>query len=392
MRHHTIAVLNAGSSSLKFALYTVMANAELRRDYHGQIEGLGGVGHFQLNDGSGSLLIDEVLGTTDHTTALQRLLQWLEEQQERVTLLAVSHRVVHGGSVFAAPVVVSEAVMAQLQRLIPLAPLHQPHALQAIEQLRRLRPDLLQVACFDTAFHHTMPTVAQRYALPYEYFNSGVRGYGFHGLSYEHVARVLPDHLGVLPHDRVIVAHLGNGASLCALYKGNSVATTMGFTPLDGLVMGTRCGAVDPGVLLYLLRHGMGVDELDALLHHQSGLLGLSGISSDMRTLLASCDQHATDAIEQFCYRAAREIGSLAAALAGLDAIVFTGGMGEHAAAIRERICQQAQWLGVRLDAQANRSNSLCISTPDSVVSVWVIRADEERVMARHCHGFIVNV
>ncbi len=392
MTDQAIAVFNAGSSSLKFALYRLAGGAQLRCINHGQIAGIGHIGQqsrFVVYDAAGVVLLDEVCDVADHAAALQRLLQWLDEHQHGLELLAVGHRVVHGGVAFAAPVVVDDAVLEQLKQLIPLAPLHQPHNLKAIEALRTFRPDLPQVACFDTAFHRTMPAVAQRYALPHKFFESGVRAYGFHGLSYEYIASLLPGYLGDVAGGRVIVAHLGNGASMCAMHGGKSVATTMGFTPLDGLVMGTRCGAIDPGVLLYLLRQGMSVDELDDLLQQRSGLLGLSGISSDMRALLASSDKHAVEAVAQFCYRAAREIGSLAAALAGLDAIVFTGGIGEHSVAIRESICQQSQWLGVQLDEVANRNNSACISTAESAVSVWVMATDEELVIARHCHKLV---
>lgn len=386
-----IATLNAGSSSIKFALYRVAAGVALIRLYHGQIAGITQQCRFSVHDADGLLMLDEECSASDHAAAIQQLLQWFDEHQHGMELLAVGHRVVHGGVGFTAPVVLDNVVMAQLQQLIPLAPLHQPHNLKAIELLRQLRPDVPQIACFDTAFHRTMPIAAQRYAVPHELFDSGVRGYGFHGLSYEHIVSALPDYLGDTARGRVIVAHLGNGASMCALRDGRSVATTMGFTPLDGLVMGTRCGAIDPGVLLYLLRHGMSVDELDDMLQHRSGLLGLSGISSDMQALLASDDERAIAAVEQFCYRAAREIGSLAVALAGVDAIVFTGGIGEHAAAVREMVCQQLQWLGVELESGANRDNSSCISTPQSRISVWVMVADEEQIIARHCHALVIE-
>lgn len=392
MTDRVIAVLNSGSSSLKFALYRVQDDGELRRIYHGQIAGIATQSHFTVQDADGRLLLEESHDAFVHAKALQRLLQWLDEHRHDMALLAVGHRVVHGGAEFAVPVRVDDVVFQQLKQLIPLAPLHQPHNLKAIELLRSLRPELPQVACFDTAFHRTMPVVAQRYALPRELFEHGVRSYGFHGLSYEYIASVLPDHLGDAARGRVIVAHLGNGASMCALRNGKSVATTMGFTPLDGLVMGTRCGRVDPGVLLYLLRQGMSVDELDDLLQQRSGLLGLSGISSDMRTLVESGDEHAAEAVTQFCYRAACEIGSLAAALAGVDAIVFTGGIGQHAAAIRERICRQLQWLGVQLDDAGNRHNNACISTPQSSTSVWVIATDEEQIIARHCHRVVTGL
>lgn len=389
MKNQVIAVINAGSSSLKFALYRP-DGALLQCLYHGQIAAITGRGRFSVHSADGALVLDEQLDVADHAAAVQLLLQWLDGQGDLV-LTAAGHRVVHGGVEFSAPVLVNDDVLNRLRALAPLAPLHQPHNLGAIELLRELRPALPQVACFDTAFHRTMPEVAQRYALPYEFFERGVRSYGFHGLSCEYIASVLPDHLGPAAKGGVIVAHLGNGASLCALRDGKSVATTMGFTPLDGVPMGTRCGAIDPGVLLYLQRQGMSVDDVDDLLNHRSGLLGLSGISSDMRTLLASDDPRAALAVEHFCYRAACEIGSLAAALAGVDAIVFTGGIGEHAGAIREKICFLSQWLGVELDEEANRNHGACISAPGSKVSAWVIATDEEQMIARHCHRLVTE-
>ena len=271
----------------------------------------------------------------------------------------MGHRVVHGGQHYSAPVLIDATVLAELETLVPLAPLHQPHNLATIRVLLETMPSLPQVACFDTAFHRTQPDVAQRFAIPRRFADEGVRHYGFHGLSYEYIASVLPTLEPALADARIIVAHLGSGASLCALHKGRSIATTMGFSPLDGLVMGTRCGNIDPGVLLYLMdRHNMDARALEQLLYHQSGLLGVSGISNDMRTLLASDDPHAQEAIELFVYRVGREIGSLAAALGGLDALVFTGGIGEHSAVIRAKVCHQAAWLGLELDDSANEADS----------------------------------
>lgn len=389
MRQPAIAVINAGSSSLKFALYRP-DGAALQQLCHGQMTEIAHRGRFTVQGVTPQFTIDEEVVLADHGAALQRLLGWLDGHDD-VRLSGVGHRVVHGGVGFAAPVVVDEDVVERLQALIPLAPLHQPHNLKAIELLRQLRPDLPQVACFDTAFHRTMPETAQRYALPPQFFDDGVRAYGFHGLSYEYIVSVMPRYLGESARGRVIVAHLGNGASMCALHDGRSVATTMGFTPLDGMPMGTRCGAIDPGVLIHLLRQGMAVDALDELLQHHSGLLGLSGISSDMRTLLSSRDRHAAEAVEQFCYRASREIGSLAAALGGVDAIIFTGGIGEHAAAVRETICHKSHWLGVALESSANQRHSSCITTTSSGVSVWVIATDEEQIIARHCHRLVMG-
>ena len=273
----------------------------------------------------------------------------------------------------------------ELENLVPLAPLHQPHNLATIRALLETMPSLPQVACFDTAFHRTQPPVAQRFAIPRRFADEGIRHYGFHGLSYEYIASVLPILEPTLADARIIVAHLGSGASLCALDKGRSIATTMGFSPLDGLVMGTRCGSIDPGVLLYLMdRHNMDARALEQLLYHQSGLLGVSGISNDMRTLLASDDPRAQEAIELFVYRVGREIGSLAAALGGLDALVFTGGIGEHSAVIRAKVCRQAAWLGLELDESANETGVSCISTLSSTVSAWVVPTDENLMIAHH--------
>ncbi len=300
-------------------------------------------------------------------------------------MVAVGHRVVHGGADFDTPVRVNADVLARLQRLVPLAPLHQPHNLAAIQTIAEVAPTLPQVACFDTAFHRAQATLAQTFGLPPEITGRGVRRYGFHGLSYEYVAQALRAIDSRAARGRVIVAHLGNGASMCAMHNGTSVATTMGFTPLDGLMMGTRGGSLDPGVILYLLDElQMDARAIEKLLYRQSGLLGVSGISSDMRTLLASDDPRARFAIDLFCYRAKRELGSLAASLDGLDALVFTGGIGENAAPIRERICQDAAWLGVALDREANLNGAPRISLETSRVPVWIVPTDEETMIARH--------
>jgi acetate kinase len=306
------------------------------------------------------------------------------------TLLAAGHRVVHGGPHYAAPVVINTKVLTDLENLVPLAPLHQPHNLVTIRTLMETVPTLPQVACFDTAFHRTQPEVVQRLAIPRRFADKGVRRYGFHGLSYEYIASVLPSLHPTLSDARVIVAHLGSGASLCALQKERSIATTMGFSPLDGLVMGTRCGTIDPGVLLYMMdHHHMDARALETLLYHQSGLLGISGISSDMRTLLASKEAHAHEAIELFVYRIGREIGSLAAALGGLDALVFTGGIGEHSAVIRAKVCQHAAWLGLEIDLLDNESGATRISTVASKISAWIVPTDENMMIARHTQQLI---
>ena len=387
-----IVVLNTGSSSIKVSLFS--GDQDLTLLGHGQIEGIGGKGRFRAFNRAGEPLVDEVIGDRRdglrHDQATATLIEWGQQREATRHVSAVGHRVVHGGSRFVAPVRVDDRVLGQLEELIPLAPLHQSHALAAIRAVDSIRPDLPQVACFGSAFHRTHPAVAQLFALPRELTETGVRRYGFHGLSYEYIASVLPEVIGSDADGRVVVAHLGNGASLCALREGKSVDSTMGFTALDGLPMGTRCGALDPGVLLYLIEErGMDVSEVTDLLYHKSGLLGVSGISNDMRTLLASDDPRAAEAINLFVYRIGRELGAMAAALGGLDALVFTAGIGEHAAPIRARVCHDAKWLGIRLDEQANVRGGPRISRDDSVVSAWVIPTNEELMIARHTRALL---
>jgi acetate kinase len=383
-----LLVINAGSSSIKFALYSLAGDSDLVAELNGQVAAIGAQGHFTVTDAKGRALIDQLLtphSADRHGRAFEVIYSWLHGYLQGRELLAAGHRIVHGGLLYAAPVLIDSHVLEQLQALIPLAPLHQPHNLAPIRELLKLQPTLPQVACFDTAFHHTQPNVAQRLALPRQFAEAGVKRYGFHGLSYEYIAALLPQ-LN-LADARVIVAHLGSGASLCGLSDGRSVATTMGFSPLDGLVMSTRCGSLDPGVLLYLMDHyHMDARALEHTLYYQSGLLGVSGISGDMVTLLASQDARAQEAVDLFVYRVGRELGSLAAALGGIDALVFTGGIGEGSATIRERVCRQAAWLGVELDGVENRQqgNRFRISKPDSPVSVWVVRSDENLMIARH--------
>jgi len=383
-----LLVINAGSSSIKFAIYQKNTSLALVADAAGQIEGIGSQSRFTVKSSYDEVLVDRVLTVDEahnHTDAIILILAWLRDYFADGTLLAVGHRVVHGGQHYSAPVLIDAKVLAELETLVPLAPLHQPHNLATIRVLMETMPSLPQVACFDTAYHRTQPDVAQRFAIPRRFAEEGVRHYGFHGLSYEYIASVLPTLEPTLADARIIVAHLGSGASLCAIHNGRSIATTMGFSPLDGLVMGTRCGNIDPGVLLYLMdRHNMDARALEQLLYHQSGLLGVSGISNDMRTLLASDDPHALEAIELFVYRAGREIGSLAAALGGLDALVFTGGIGEHSAVIRAKVCRQAAWLGLELDDSANTTGVSRISTLSSKVSAWVVATDENRMIANH--------
>jgi acetate kinase len=383
----SILVLNAGSSSLKFSVF--LNGERLVPLFRGQLEGLLTEPRFVAHDAGGNVVgqRDWAAGTRlGHQGAIEFLFAWGREGAlGEHHIVAAGHRVVHGGVRFTRPVRIDAVVLGELESLIPLAPLHQPHNLAAIGAVAQHAPQLPQVACFDTSFHRTQPAVAQAFAIPRHYAEQGVRRYGFHGLSYEYIASVLPGIDARAAAGRTVVAHLGNGASMCALKAGQSVATTMGFTAVDGLVMGTRCGALDPGVLLFLMdQHGMDARALEELLYQQSGLLGVSGISSDMRTLLASTDSRAAEAIELFVYRIGREVGSLAAALGGLDALVFTGGIGENAVSLRARVCRDAAWLGLELDEGANERGGPCLSRPDSRVAAWVIPTNEELMIAQH--------
>jgi acetate kinase len=387
-------VLNAGSSSLKFAVFEAGARGAAQV-YRGEVEGILRAPRFSVRDAAGRPPAEahspEMAETQrDHGDLLATVLGWLDRNARELAITAAGHRVVHGGARFSAPVVIDPQVLEALDALAPLAPLHQPHNLSAIRELARRRPGLPQVACFDTAFHRTQPAVAQAFALPRELTDAGIVRYGFHGLSYEHIARALPELAGDTRHRRAVVAHLGSGASMCALEGGRSIATTMSFTALDGLPMGTRAGSMDPGVILYLLsERGMDAAALTDLLYHRSGLLGISGLSSDMRELLAADTARARFAVDVFVYRVQRELGSLAAALGGLDALVFTAGIGERSAPIRARVCEGSAWLGIRLDPEANARGGPRISAADSPVSVWVIPTDEERMIAEHTHALV---
>ena len=386
-----ILVLNAGSSSLKFSVF--VSGADLAPLVAGNVEELQGRARFRAKDATGTVVDEHAWpdgGPPGHEGAIAFLLDWLRANAGGGRLAAIGHRVVHGGADYAAPVRVTPAVLARLERLVPLAPLHQPHNLLPIRTLAARLPDLPQVACFDTGFHCVQSAVARAFALPRELSDAGVRRYGFHGLSYEYIASVLPQYDARAAAGRTIVLHLGNGASMCAMHAGKSVATTMGFTAVDGLPMGTRTGSLDPGVLLYLMdEQGMDARAIETLIYKRSGLLGVSGISSDMRELLESDHPHARDAIELFCYRIGRELGSLVAALRGLDAIVFTAGIGEHAVPIRDRVCSDASWLGLALDPVANARNGPRISGADSRVAAWVIATDEEHMIAKHTRDLL---
>jgi acetate kinase len=390
---NAILTLNAGSSSIKFALFAQQVPVPDRPELAGQIDGIGARPHIKAWNADGRSIddIDLQLGPDgQHGQALEFLVRWLHEHEAGWRIVGVGHRVVHGAQRYSRPMVLDAATVEILKGFIPLAPLHQPHNVAGIEAIAAALPEVAQVACFDTAFHRTQPEVAQRFAIPRRITAQGVRRYGFHGLSYEYIADVLPNHLGYRADGRVIVAHLGNGASMCAMKERHSVATTMGFTAVEGLVMGTRTGSLDPGVLLYLMEYqGMGVKELNQLLYKESGLLGVSGISQDMRELLESERPEAREAVDLFCYRIVREIGSLTAALRGLDALVFTGGIGEHAAPVRQRVCAACAWLGIDLDPVANAEHALRISTPDSAVDVLVLPTNEEWMIARHTADLI---
>ncbi|MDZ7660952.1 acetate/propionate family kinase [Thiohalophilus sp.] len=381
--NQAILVLNAGSSSIKFGLYTAADSLDLL--WRGQVEAIGSAQARLLATQPDGEHIARRLETPDHPTALQHLLAWMEEIMGKRTLSAVGHRVVHGGRQFSTPVRITPGVLQQLDDLTSLAPLHQPHNLLGIKLLAQSYPRLPQVACFDTAFHHNIPEVARLFALPRELTEHGICRYGFHGLSYEYIAETLPAHSGAAADGRVVVAHLGHGVSLCALQHGASIATTMSFSPLDGIPMATRSGALDPSVVFYLQRSmNMSIDEIEQLLNHRAGLLGVSGQSADVRALLESTHPDARLALDLFVYHTVRAVGSLAAALGGLDALVFTAGIGEHAIPIRERICRGCEWLGVQLDAGANARHDVQISRPESPVSAWVIPTDEEQMIARH--------
>lgn len=385
-----VAVVNAGSSSIKFGVFEMGVDERLL--FKGQIEQIGVAPRLSVRDSSGEGLAEKEWGAADldHRSATRVILETIIALNGGRSVAAVGHRVVHGGTDFAEPAFVTSRVLSLLKGLCPLAPLHQPHNLAVIEAIAAAAPHIPQVACFDTAFHRVQPPLAQSFALPRELTDSGIRRYGFHGLSYEYVSArlrsVAPEHAG----KRIIVAHLGNGASLCAIQNGRSVASTMGFTAVDGLVMGTRCGSIDPGVLLYLMdERGMDARALETLIYKKSGLLGVSGISADMRVLRSSEEPQAREAIDLFIYRIVREIGSLAAALGGLDGLVFTGGIGQNDTATRSEVVSGCGWLGAKLDEDANENHEERIEGIASKIPIWVLPTDEERVIARHTSALV---
>jgi len=380
-------VLNAGSSSLKFCVFQRPKGQNWRLEARGQIEGIGTAPRLSVKGEGGGKLADEKLGPSvrDGRAAIDALAAWLRSKYGGSRVLGVGHRVVHGGAHFAGPTVVTRQVLDELYKLVPLAPLHQPHNLAAIEAVFERLPDVPQVACFDTSFHRGHAAVAEVIPLPREFSEMGLQRYGFHGLSYDYIASVLPQAAPEIAEGRVIVAHLGSGASLCALKERKSVDSTMAFTALDGLCMGTRPGAMDPGAVLFLFQNlHLPVKEVETILYKKSGLLGISGISNDMRVLLDHQEPEARLAVDYFVYCVTKQIGALAAALGGIDGLVFTAGIGENSPQIRQRICEASRWLGVELDAEANNRNGTRISTPHSKVSAWMIPTNEELMIARY--------
>ena len=383
-----ILTLNAGSSSLKFAAFSLAGAGEPDLLASGQIEGVGATPKGSVKTASGEtveLTLDQSKGRVDHAAAMSSILDWLRQAGFEFSVAAVGHRIVHGGPDYAEPVLIDDATLAKLRALIPLAPLHQPHNIAGVEAAIKAFPSMPQVACFDTAFHRSHPFIHDTYALPRSYYDEGVRRYGFHGLSYEFITRKLRTIAPEIARKDVIIAHLGNGASMCAVHDGRAVATTMGFTALDGLAMGTRCGQIDPGVALYLMaERKMSADAISDLLWKNSGLKGMSGLSQDMRELEASSSPAARDAIAYFVSRIRRELGALAATVSGADAIVFTAGIGEHSWKVRESALKDMEWMGVHLDAEANRANAQIISAKTSPTIVFVIPTNEELMIAEH--------
>lgn len=385
-----ILTVNAGSSSIKFALFPLVHPIAQKAVLSGQIDGIGtDTTKLVAKDPGGVKVVNRDLHGVDgkpanHDSCFNDLFGWFTEAYKDFEIVAVGHRVVHGGELYSSPTVVKEDVLKHLQDFIPFAPLHEPHNIAGINAIAKLQPDVPQVACFDTAFHRTQPEVAQLFALPRSVTAKGIKRYGFHGLSYEYIAQALPQY-SHRAKGRVIVCHLGNGASIAGMVNRKGVSTTMGFSTIDGLIMGTRCGAMDPGVLIHLLKmEKMTPDALEKMLYKESGLLGVSGISQDMRTLLASDTPEARQAVDLFCYRIVREIGSTVTATGGIDALVFTGGIGENSREVRRNVCEQLQWMGLRIDQDANAANEIVISTGTSLVDVLVIPTNEEWMIANH--------
>ncbi|MCE1241187.1 MAG: acetate/propionate family kinase [Azonexaceae bacterium] len=387
-----ILTINAGSSSIKFALFPLTHPISPEAEVSGQIDGIGtNATKLVAKNRAGERIADQLIAgeRVSHSVALDAMLQWFLAAYTGWEIVAVGHRVVHGGERYSKPIVVDATVLGHLESFIPLAPLHEPHNVAGIQALQSLLPGVPQIACFDTAFHRSQPEVAQLFGLPRALTAEGIKRYGFHGLSYEYIARTLPQH-SHRADGRVVVAHLGNGASMAAMVNRKCVGTTLGFSTIDGLMMGTRCGNLDPGVVLHLMEtKGLSVKDMTRILYKESGLLGVSGISQDMRTLLGSDKPEAHEAVNLFCYRIARELGSLAAAAGGIDALVFTGGIGEHAAEVRRRVCLQSEWLGIRVNPEANARHDVVISAGNSTVDVLVIPTNEEWMMAHHAQTLL---
>jgi acetate kinase len=386
-----ILTINAGSSSIKFSIFETQPDRSVLAMAHGQVEGIGVSAHLTAVDARGERLVECSVAGNDHDAALAAIRHWFTTDfGSEAGFDCAGHRIVHGGISHSEPVLIDEQVLADLDALIPLAPLHQPHNIAAIRAIATAAPHLAQVACFDTAFHHDQAEITRAYGLPRDLTAKGIRRYGFHGLSYEYIVSMLPNVLPELADGRLVVAHLGNGASMCAIHHGRSVANTMGFSAVEGLVMGTRCGTLDPGIILYLLQHeAMNAQAIEHLIYEQSGLRGVSGLSSDMRTLMASDSPQAREAINLFVYRIKRELGSLAASLGGLDALIFTAGIGEHSPEIRARVCRDARWLGIILDEEANAGGRSRITIAGSPASAWVIPTDENLMIARHTRQLV---
>jgi len=390
-----VLVINSGSSSIKYALFPAPGES-VQPLIRGKIGGIDRAPDFVAFDARGEALpkasLQNLGSDAAHSELILGLLDWLSDQHGHLKVVAAGHRVVHGGQVFDGPVVITPETFAQMEELTPLAPLHQPHNLAAVTAISKQAPDILQVACFDTSFHRSQPRLAQLFGLPYELSDAGIIRYGFHGLSYEYIASVLGDLPQCKAEGNVIVAHLGNGASICAIKNRQSVASSMGFTALHGLMMGRRSGTLDAGAVLHLVQQrGMSVDEVHQLLYRQSGLLGVSGISNNMRDLQESDEPRAAEAIDLFCYKAALEFGSHAAAMEGLDSIVFTAGIGENSAMVRAKICERLSWLGVEIDTTANAAHATLISTKSSKISVHVVATNEELVIANATKGLIID-
>lgn len=377
-----IITINAGSSSIKFAIYTL---GDLKLLYSILIEDLQNVPNMRIKNGDGDIVLQSSLKEHGHHFAISQLIKWIESKADKINIVAIGHRVVHGGTKFLKPIVIDNSVISELKKIIPLAPLHQPHNIEAIEVFTAIYPNIKQIACFDTAFHDTQEDIIKSYPLPEKYFNEGIIRYGFHGLSYEYICSTLDVNLKDNANGKIIIAHLGNGASMCAVSNKISKVTTMGFTALDGLMMGTRAGNIDPGIILYLAEEcKMQLNQIKSLLYKESGLKGVSGLGNDMRDLLESDDERAKFAIDMFCIIAARSLSGLIPVIGGVDAVIFTAGVGENSSLIREKICNYLGWLGIKINNKSNALNDLCISCDDSDIKVYVIPTNEELIIARH--------